>query len=543
MKKLLFTLLLIASYCGLQAQGNSPKLVVGIVVDQMRQEYLLRFEAKFGDKGFKRLMNEGFVARNNHYNYIPTYTGPGHASIYTGTTPRYHGIIGNNWYSKILGREVYCAGDTLPNNVGGSAQAGKISPRNLQVTTITDELKLTTNFRAKVIGISMKDRGSVLPAGHTPDGAFWYDSKTGEFMTSDYYMPELPKWVDKFNKKKLIDQYSNQVWNTLLPIDKYTESTADDTPYEGGFKGKDTPTFPYNLEELRKQNGPYGLILTTPFGNSLLADLAKAAIEGENMGKGDFTDFLAVSFSCTDYVGHNFGPNSIELEDTYLRLDQTIADLLDYLDKQVGKGNYTVFLTADHAVVANPGFLTDHNLPGGFIDGDRARAIGGKALIAKYGTTDFIETLTNDQIYLNHEAILASGNSVEEVQRFIAEALMEVPEITETFTATDLSRIDYTDPMRKTLQNGFNRKLSGDVLMLYKSGYLNGKPGNTGTSHGTGYTYDTNVPLIFYGAGIKKGSTTEKTYITDIAPTLAMLLNISFPSGAITGQPIKAIFE
>lgn len=543
MQKIMLSLALIIAGTGLRAQGNSPKLVVGIVVDQMRQEYLLRFEPKFGEGGFRRLMNDGFMARNNHYNYIPTYTAPGHASIYTGTTPRYHGIIGNDWYSKVLKRSVYCVGDTLPNNVGGSALSGKISPRNLMVNTITDELKLTTNFRAKVVGISIKDRGAVLPAGHTPDGAYWYDSKTGEFMTSDFYMDQLPAWVEKFNRKKLVDTYSNHVWNTLLPIDQYTESTADNTPYEVGFKGKSTPTFPYNLQELRIQNDPYGLIRSTPFGNSILTDLAKAAIEGENLGKGKFTDFLAVSYSSTDYVGHNFGPNSIELEDTYLRLDQELSELLTYLDEKVGKGNYLVFLTADHAVAANPQFLIDHNLPAGYIDMARAKKIFDQAIGEKLGGGEYIEDFSNNQLFLNDETMSASGKSPEAVQRILAEAAMEIPEVTEAFTATELSEIDYTDPMRKNLQNGYNRKLSGDVLMLLKAGYIGGNPGSPGTTHGSGYTYDTHVPLLFYGAGIRKGSTTEKTYITDIAPTLAMLLNITLPNGAITGQPIEALFE
>ena len=368
---------------------KQPKLVVGIVIDQMRHDYLQRFEYQFGEDGFKRMMREGFEAKNNHYNYIPTYTAPGHASIYTGTTPRYHGIIANDWYSRVLDRSVYCVGDTLYNAVGGSAMNGKISPRNLQVNTITDELKLSTNFQSKVVGVSIKDRGAVLPAGHTPNGAYWYDSRTGEFMTSDFYFEELPKWVEDFNNKRLANKYSDQVWNTIKPIESYKQSTADNVPYEGGFKGKDTPTFPYDLAKLRTENGPYGMIRSTPFGNTLVLDMARAALKGEDLGQDGVMDFLAVSLSSTDYVGHNFGPNSIELEDTYIRLDKDLGEFLKFLDKEVGEGEYMVFLTADHGVVANPTFLVDHNLPGGYYSNDEAK---GKftGLLEQLGTMESI---------------------------------------------------------------------------------------------------------------------------------------------------------
>ncbi len=521
---------------------KQPKLVVGIVIDQMRHDYLQRFEYQFGEDGFKRMMSQGFEAKNNHYNYIPTYTAPGHASIYTGTTPRYHGIIANDWYSRVLGRSVYCVGDTLYNATGGSAMNGKISPRNLQVNTITDELKLSTNFQSKVVGVSIKDRGAVLPAGHTPNGAYWYDSRTGEFMTSDFYFKELPKWVQDFNKQRLPNKYADQVWNTLKPIESYKQSTADNVPYEGGFKGKDTPTFPYDLSKLRKENGPYGIIRSTPFGNTLVLDMAKAALKGEDLGTDDVMDFLAVSLSSTDYVGHNFGPNSVELEDTYVRLDKDLGEFLKYLDKEVGEGNYMVFLTADHGVVANPQFLTDNNLPGGFYNSDEAKASFG-GLIQELGSEDYVLNISNDQIFLNRDFIKSKDENLEEIQTLFAQQAMELDVVTESFTATDLSRFDYSDPMRKSLQNGYNRRLSGDVLLLKKAGYLSGGYGSTGTTHGSGFTYDTHVPLLFFGAGVKHGSTVEKTYITDIVPTLAMLMNISLPNGAITGEPIEEIFE
>ncbi len=537
------TILLLLVFCSISTFAQKkPKLVVGIVIDQMRHDYLQRYAYQFGNDGFKRMMNEGFEARNNHYNYVPTYTAPGHASIYTGTTPRYHGVIANDWFSRVLGRSVYCVGDTLYNAIGGSAKNGKISPRNLQVNTITDELKLSTNFQSKVVGISIKDRGAVLPAGHTPDGAYWYDSRTGEFMTSDYYHKELPQWVDDFNKKRLSNTYSDQIWTTLRPIASYQQSTTDNVPYERGFKGKETPTFPYNLAELRTKNGPYGLIRSTPFGNTLVLEMAKAALDGENLGQDAVTDFLAVSLSSTDYVGHNFGPNSIELEDTYIRLDEDLGSFLKFLDKKVGAGEYLVFLTADHGVVANPQFLMDNQLPGGFINDKETR----EALINPANpmlNERYVLDVSNNQIFLDKRQLARDGYLLEEVQRQFADAVMNLPYITETFIATDLSRFDYTDPVRISLQNGFNRKLSGDVLFIKKPGYLSNGYGKAGTSHGTGYTYDTHVPLLFFGLGVPQGATVRKTYITDIAPTLAMLMNISLPNGAVTGTPIESIFK
>ena len=543
MKSLILCIFLLFNSFLSLSQNKRPKLVVGIVVDQMRQEYLLRYESKFTEDGFKKLMSEGFNAKNTHYNYIPTYTAPGHAAIYTGTTPRYNGIISNSWYSREADRSTYCVGDAAANNIGGSKNAGKISPKNLIVNTITDELKLSTNFQSKIVGVSIKDRGAVLPAGHTPDGAYWYDSRTGEFMTSDYYTSELPEWVVRFNNEKRVDRYSNQVWKPLLPLDQYIESTPDNSPYEGGFKGKETPTFPYDLKKLRIENGPYGMISSTPFGNTLIFDMGKAAIEGEKMGEDDVTDFLALSFSSPDYIGHNFGPNSIEVEDTYLRLDRELGAFITYLDEKVGKGAYTIFLTSDHGVVANPQFLLDNKLPGGYIDMEAAGAAFQQAVVDVFGEGEWILDVSNDQIYLDRAQIAQTDLSLEEAQRKIADIILSLDPVAEAFTATDLSRMDYSDPMRKLIQNGYNRKLSGDVLILLKPGYLPDTYGRKGTSHGTGYTYDTHVPLLFYGKGIVPGFTVRKTTITDIAPTLALLLDISMPNAAVTGEPITEIFE
>lgn len=520
--------------------SQRPKLVVGIVVDQMRQEYLLRFYNQFGEDGFKRLMNKGFMARNAHYNYIPTYTGPGHASVYTGTTPATHGIISNDWYSRELKRTVYCAEDTTVSAVGGSESAGQISPRNMLSSTITDQLKMSTQGRSKVIGISIKDRGSALPAGHRADAAYWYDGSSGEMMTSTFYMEDLPSWVKQFNQQKLPKKYLSQTWNTLLPIEEYTASADDDSEYEVRFSDDEPSTFPYDLKRLNKNAKGYGMLSSTPFGNSLVVDFAKAALEEEDLGQGAETDFLAVSFSSTDYIGHAFGAQSKEVQDTYIRLDRDLADLLNTLDKRVGEGNYLVFLTADHAVLDVPKLLVDARMPGGYLEISKISTFIEQDLKEKYGEGKWIEHASS-QLLLNHQLIEEKGVDLEEIQDFVADRLMDFKGIKETYTATTLRKFEYTRGQRQLLQMGYNFQRSGDVVYTLDPGFLNSSR-MQGTSHGTGYNYDTHVPVLFYGWGVKAGESVRYHTITDIAPTLSMLLNITLPDGA-DGQPIEEIFE
>jgi len=517
---------------------EKPKLIVGIVVDQMKQEYLTRFYHKFGEHGFKKLVEKGFMARNGHFNYAPTVTGPGHASVYTGTTPANHGIAGNSWYSRVLKRSLYCAEDTTVTNVGGSPAAGKISPRNLYTSTITDELKLFTQRRAKVIAMSIKDRGSALPGGHLSDGSYWYDGTTGEFMTSTYYMDELPKWVSKFNKNKNVLKYLESPWTTLYPIEEYTESGVDDSPYERAIVGKPTPTFPYafsHLDEKQKNN----FIRSTPFGNTILADLALEAIKAENLGEDEFTDFLAVSFSSTDYIGHSFGPQSIEVQDTYLRLDQDIARILTALDKKLGEGNYTVFLTADHGVAENSQRMADGNFRiANFKYRDMRIAIDA-ALNEQFGYAKWVESGTG-AIYLDRKLIAEQKVDLIAMQRAVAQKAEEFPGVYKAYTAHDLSTKEYTEGLAQLIQNGYHNKESADVLIALDPGWQGG--GAQGTTHGSGWTYDTHVPVLMYGWGIKPGSSVRYTTITDIAPTISMLLNMRLPNGA-TGQPIKEVFK
>lgn len=518
------------------APFTKPKLVVGIVVDQMRYDYLTRFYDRFTTGGFKRLMIDGYNCKNNHFNYIPTYTAPGHASVYTGTSPMNHGIIGNNWYDKFEKKMIYNAQDDSVESLGTTGKAGKMSPRRMLTSTVTDQLKLHTQGKAKVIGVSIKDRGAILPAGHAANAAYWYDGgDNGKFISSTYYMEELPEWVQNFNSSNFSDKYLKS-WKTLYPIETYTASGKDDNEYERPPKGKERPTFPYDLAALKDKNGGYSILKGTPYGNSLVTDMAFQVLLNEKMGEDDITDFLTISYSSTDYVGHQYGVNSVELEDTYLRLDIELASLFKMLDEKLGLGNYTVFLTADHGAVHNPAYLMDMGIPAGYFDGGQLRRDLDASLSDKFGMDGIIEKISNGQIFFNHQLLHQSDIDAEDVEEYLALQLLNYPRIDKVFTREALMNTSFSSGAGLLVQNGFHHKRSGDLVFILEPGVIDYS--KTGSTHGSSQKYDTHVPLLFYGAGIKRGATVSPTNITDIAPTISALLGIAFPNGA-TGQPIK----
>lgn len=519
---------------------TTPKLVVGIMVDQMRYDYLTRFYDHYGKDGFKRLVEQGFNCKNNHFNYAPTSTGPGHTSVYTGTTPSAHGIIGNNWYDKELDKDVYCASDDSYTSVGTTTDAGQMSPHRMTVTTITDELRLNTQMRGKTIAIALKDRGAVLPGGHTANAAYWFHgADEGKWITSSYYMNQLPKWVTDFNSSGKVQSYK-KAWNTLKDINEYTESGTDDNAYEGLFNGETSPTFPHSTTALLDKTMDYEIIKSTPYGNSLTADFAIEALQQEALGKDGFTDFLAISFSSTDYVGHKFGVNSKEVQDTYLRLDEDLARLFKALDKNVGEGEYTLFLTADHAAIDVPAYLKDQKIPAGYVDNAGTKRKLSEFLKYKYGTEDIVKDYSNYQLFLDHKIIENSDLDLAKVQADIAKEFLGYDAVDRVYTADQMWQNEYTSGIPYILQNGYNQKRSGDVLIVLKPGFIS--YGSTGSTHGSPQIYDTHAPLLFYGKGIKPGSTVKRTEIPDIAPTISALLGIAFPNGA-TGQPITEVLE
>lgn len=525
MKKILM-LLTAGVLSNLQAQER-PKLVVGIVVDQMKMEYLYRFSDDFSNDGFKRLMGDGYTFQNMHYNYMPTYTAPGHASIYTGTTPASHGIVSNEWFSRKLGKDMYCTDDADVSTVGdGTKEEGMMSPKNLLTTTITDELRLGTNFKGKVIGMSLKDRGAILPAGHFANWAFWY-SKTGSFISSTFYGDKLPSWVEKFNEEKHYMPYINKGWDLLKPKAIYNESLEDNNPYEGKLYNSTAPVFPYDLKDMYSKNDA-GVLRSTPFGNNLLAEFAKKAIEKEELGKDNITDFLTVSFSSTDYVGHLLGPRSMELQDTYLRLDQTIADFLQYLDKTVGKDNYLLFLTADHAGAENVSFLKDHKYNVNSISPKNIRTNLKDFSMKTFGA-DLVLDYGSFNLFLNKEIISAKKLDLALVKNSFKEYLMKQDYVKRVYTEEEILNSTGNDYYLNFIAKGYDVTQNGDLIILDKPGYIEYQ--GTGTSHGTTYTYDTHVPAIFYGWHVKKGESFNKKVITQIAPTIAQKIKVAFPNG------------
>ena len=525
MKKVLLVFLGILSFSALAQK--KPALVVGIVVDQMRYEYLNKFYDRYSDKGFKRLMKEGINCTDNHYNYAPTVTAAGHASVYTGTVPAVHGIVGNDWIEVATGKKMYCVDDSTVQTVGSKSKAGLMSPKNMFTSTITDQLKMAQNYKSKTIAIALKDRGSILPGGHTADAAYWYDSADGYWITSSFYAKELPSWVQKFNGEGRPQKYINQGWNTLYPIATYTRSAEDDSPYESKLSGEKAPVFPHDL----KGGNALEVLRSTPYGNNLTKDFAIKAIEEEHLGKNGTTDFLAISFSSTDYVGHSFGPQSIELEDTYLRLDQDIANILTHLDAKLGKNQYLVFLTADHAVAEIPSYIKSKRLPGGSFDNGKAINEAKVALKKEFGEVELMAGADNYQIYLNHTNLERLHITKEAVAKVLEKSFKNQAGFAELVDMRAAGSSPIPALYREMIINGYNQSRSGDFMYLLKPQWFSGY--KTGTSHSSLYAYDTHVPLLFFGWNVKPKEINQRTHISDIASTLANWLKINEPSGSI----------
>ncbi len=513
----------------LQAQNASlppqPKLIVGIVVDQMSYEFLYRYNEVYSDGGFNKLVKEGFSCENTHYNYVPTYTGPGHASIYTGSVPAIHGIVSNNWFERKTGKMIYCVDDTTVKAAGIESQAGAMSPRSLVSTTITDMLQLSNQQQSKVIGIALKDRGAILPAGHTGDAAYWYDGAANAWITSTYYMDNIPAWVNDFNSQNPAAKYLTQSWELMLPSNKYKNATSDSVNWEA--LGSTTSMFPHHLN----YNGNSEAIKSTPFGNSLTMDFAKAAVTNENLGKDAITDFLCMSFSSTDYVGHVYGPHSVEIEDTYLHLDKDLASFLIFLDAQLGKGNYLIFLTADHGVAPVPAYMQSLKIPAGVVN-DMEMLTGMKNYLnEKLGEYEWIASYTNQQIYLSYPALEKENISKEKIYELLDAYLTTIDAVANILIIGGNSNSSVPENIKQMVNNGIYPKRSGDIQILYDPYYFEGRI--TGTTHGSHYAYDTHVPLVWYGGNISAGKTYRRINITDIAPTIAVMLKISEPNGSI----------
>ncbi|MDB2321323.1 alkaline phosphatase family protein [Flavobacteriaceae bacterium] len=546
MNKVLISLVFsIFSSCNLtpKASGSDldkPKLVVSIVVDQMRFDNLDKYKQSYSNNGFNRLIREGFNLKNNHFNYVPTVTGPGHSSISTGSTPKTHGIVGNNWFNKKTQKKVYCTTDLNYENLGGNAYSAKMSPNNLLVNTLGDLNRIENDMNSKTISIAIKDRGSILMGGRKANAAYWFYGKDkGEWVSSKYYMEELPEWVDNFNNSDIVSTYIGE-WNTLYDIKSYKESRSDDNNFEKSFKGDPSVTFPYDLNKLKHLNDGYDMLKETPFGNNLTTDFAIEAISNEKLGKDQFTDVLTISYSSTDYIGHNFGVDAKETQDAYLRLDLEIERLLNFLDSYVGENEYTLFLTADHGASKIPAYLNSIGIKSQNIEEGTVENILKDVLFKSYGSNQLISKVMNSQIYLNNEIVNSLNLSFNSIEKTIINTLNQLEYIDKVYTSEDIINGNFDSGYDLLIQNGYNVLRSGDIIFKLKENVIS--YGNKGTTHGSGYAYDTHVPLIFFGKKIVQGESIVKTKITDIAPTIAKLLGLkqmNDSTGEVLGFVIK----
>ncbi len=538
----LFFLGLIGSALGQKASIKSnpdetarPKLVVGIVVDQMRYDFLYRYRNRYGKGGFNRMLREGYSFANCQYSYFPTKTGPGHASIYTGTTPAVHGISGNDWYETKENRFLYCTQDDTANGIGTTGKAGKMSARNLQTYTVGDQIRLASNFKGKSFGISMKDRGSILPAGHSANAAFWFETESGNFISSSWYKNlngKLPGWLEAFNKKGYAKSYKDSVWKPLLPMSQYEASSTDNNIWEKSILKTKPPVFPYRLSE--DGTSDYNIVFNSPFGNDLTLLAATELLKSEGLGKDADTDFLSVSFSCTDVVGHDFGPYGIETEDTYLRLDRNLEAFFKTLDAEIGEGQYLCFLTADHGILEVPAFLRSHKLPSDLFKSrqiaDSLRAFSQRT----FGTANLISSFINEQVFLNETEIEKLKLNRPMVIQTLIEWLEKQTYVRMAFPLEG-ARPFPEPPFLSKYEAGFYKGRSGHIQLILAPGILE-SGSDKGTSHGSPYSYDSHVPCLWMGWKIKSGETMNPIQIQDIAPTLTSLLHIMEPNGC-TGKP------
>lgn len=516
-----------------------PKLVVGIVVDQMRWDYLYRYFDRYGTDGFRRMLGEGFTCENTMINYLPSFTAVGHTTVFTGSVPALDGIAGNEWIEQLSGKMVYCTDDSTVRTVGASNASGWMSPRNLLVSTVTDELRMASNFQSKVVGVSLKDRASILPAGHAANAAFWFDDTTGNFITSTYYMKELPGWVDAFNKTRPVEKLIQNGWSTLYPIETYKNSDEDNQVYEGKYSGETSSTFPHHIDEVYKKSR--GSFRPTPFGNTLTLAFARQAVEGYQLGSGAATDFLTINCASTDYVGHMFGPNSIEVEDTYLRLDRDLGEFFKFLDARLGKGQYTVFLTADHGAAHAIKYSQEHGIPADFWSARPLVDSLNRLLAAKFGVEKLIRSGENYQLNYDLGKIDAQHLDFDAIKRFSVEYAQRQPGIAYAVDVERIGQAPVPEPLKSMIINGYNFRRSGAVQLVLVPGWFDAYS-KTGTTHGTWNPYDTHIPLVFFGWGVKHGYTNAVVHMTDIAPTVAAMLHIQMPNGAV-GVPIREITE
>ncbi|MGO8814625.1 MAG: alkaline phosphatase family protein [Terriglobia bacterium] len=510
------------------ASPSRPKLVVVLVIDQFRYDYLMRFRPYFVKGGFNRLLDGGAVFTDCRYDYATTITGPGHATLLTGAYSNIHGIIGNEWYDRELKRKVYCVEDSSTHEVASGGQGGAapgFSPRNLTASTLGDELRIATNFRAKAVSISLKDRAAVLMGGHTPSAAYWYDTGLGGFVTSTYYMPALPTWVDDFDKQTPAKSYCGQKWQALPETPDANGKVLSEFQPSAGVSCPDAKFLRW--------------LDNTPFMNQIELGFASDAVRSEHLGKGPETDILTVSLSENDYIGHRFGPYSAEVADVTLRTDRYLAKFFDDLDKTVGLDNVWIAFSADHGVAPTPAFIQEHKLGIGLARPAAVRDAAEKALTQAFGAGPWIEAEDEVYLFLSRDTLKARSVAESKAEEVAAEAAASLPDVEAAFTRTQfLTGSLPNSPLARKAANSFNVKRGGDVFLVYAP-YAVPSSTFTGTTHGSPWNYDSQVPLIFWGSAFKPGFYATPCQPIDLAATLAARLGLTQPSGA-QGTPLAS---
>ena len=542
-------ILVLSSFLKLAGQGaylppEKPSLIIGIVVEQLKYDQIEKFRDKLGENGIKRFLNEGTYYRNASFEYMLTQSAPGHATISTGSKPSYHGITSDNWYLPLRNELIYCSNDIEVNPVGGSFESGLHSPHNLEASTFSDELEMATNKKAKVFGIGIKENSAIFSAGHAADGAFWFDNATGTWMSSSYYMNELPAWVNEFNGMKFSESYLNKTWSLLRPPQYYVNCLADTNIYEAGFGGINY--FPYDLKKLRSKGvvgyrNDFYLLRETPFGNSLTTNFAIKLIENERLGKDEVTDYLSICYASTDYIGHRFGPSSVEMGDAILRLDDEIRDLLAYVIDSIGKKNVLIYFTSAHGISEVPSVLENNRIPAGYFMQNQALQLLRSYLNAVYGEGNWVKGYSERQIYLNRTLIEDAQLSIEDVQKKVARFLVQFTGVSAAYPYSAFEANDFGNGNLKRIINSFNPQRSGDVIVILNPGWVE-KEGDSITNHNSPYEYDSHVPLIWYGWSVNRAIVTRKVNMTDIAATLSSLCKIPYPN-ACSGEPLFELFR
>lgn len=542
-------ILMISVFVNLSGQGaylppDRPRLVIGIVVEQLKYDQLEKFRDRMGENGIKRLLNEGTYFKNASYEYMLTESAPAYATISTGTEPSFHGITSDNWYLPLRNELIYCTKDNEVNPVGGSFESGLHSPKNLQASTFGDELQMASNRKAKVFGIGMRENSAILSAGHAADAAYWFDNSTGTWMTSSYYINTLPEWVKDFNAMGYSESYLNSTWNMLFPPETYADCLPDSNKFEEGFEGINY--FPYDLKKLRskgvnKTKNDFSLLRETPFSNSLTTSFAIRLMEKERLGKGDGTDFLSICYSATDNIGHRFGPSSVEMGDAILRLDEEIKNLLTFLNDSIGKRNVLIYFTAAHGISEIPTVLEKNRIPAGFFKQNQALQLLRTYLNAVYGEGDWVKGYSERQVFLNRTLIEDARLSLEEVQKKVARFLVQFSGVAAAYPYSAFEANDFGTGNLRRILNNFNPQRSGDIIVVLNPGWIE-KEGDSVTNHNSPYEYDTHVPLIWYGWTVNRMTITRKVNITDIAATLSSLCKVPYPN-ACTGEPMFELFR